>query len=59
MAAMGRDKPHKTFLTMEAAKEAMAPVMAALHGDGGKWDATSVQVRRSARLYSCAVALLA
>ena len=46
VAAMGKDKPHKTFLTMEAARDAMAPVMAALHN--GKWDATSVQVRRSA-----------
>lgn len=41
MALMGRDKPHKMFLTLEAAREVLDPVFKAVPG---KWDATSIQV---------------
>lgn len=42
MALMGRDKPHKMFLTLEAAREVLEPVFKAVPG---KWDAITVQVR--------------
>jgi len=40
VALMGRDKPHKMFLTLEAAREVLEPVFKAVPG---KWDAITVQ----------------
>lgn len=44
---MGSERPHKMFLTMEAAHEAMAPAVAAQKSP--KWDPLSIQARSPAR----------
>lgn len=45
---MGSERPHKMFLTMEAAHQAMAPAVAAQKGT--KWDPTSIQARPLAHM---------